>query len=169
MRFKALKDLRQKSFFRKSAPFSLQFFDTARFSAAVRTIINAASPFKGERQLWHTSAFRWGGESAYYADCENAVLQLLQIPFNSSRIPSRLKKNYPSWRRDLNLGLSDLRKAPQGPKIGDPQKMNTLQGRPFPSLGRFFNSGGDCKENGVLIIRNFGFAAGAGPPAVSNI
>ena len=37
------------------------------------------------------------------------------------------------------------------------------------ALGRFFNSGGDCKENGVLIIRNSGFAAGAGPPAVSNI
>ena len=39
----------------------------------------------------------------------------------------------------------------------------------FFYLGRFFKSGGDCKENGVLIIRNSGFAAGAGPPAVSTI
>ena len=39
----------------------------------------------------------------------------------------------------------------------------------FYYLGRFLKSGGDCKENGVLTIRNFGFAAGAGPPAVSNI
>jgi hypothetical protein len=36
------------------------------------------------------------------------------------------KNNYPSWRRDRNLGLSDLRNAPRGAKIGDPQKTNTL-------------------------------------------